>query len=342
MCLCMLPLLLTIAPAARAFASGLIDKGRSIHATSPSDPMGLFHLFSATNPTHHSLRLGDIGGDAYLGDFDTAAMVAEEIGDLYNDFAEGGDVYNPSEEIGDVDGLETGGLVKKVRKLRLQRANNQIRKGTKKAAKLGKKMGGAKSAFAAEHAAQGGINPTDQLPFVSARNFIVQYTDVFKNKATFPGYLLKGALDRSQLETPSIAQVVSSNTPGTEFGTSNGVTPYYIYAFCVIKLGVSKYQGIANQTVTITIKLPLFNGTRPTLVIVGQLTEALDATITVFPFTTVQGSPVFVYGKIGGNVDTSEEILLTVAGMPSGAVASLIVPFSGHTLFQSFQAKVSK
>lgn len=286
--------------------------------------------------------MGDFTSSMLEGDFDMSGLVGTEIGDIGD---EAGDVIELGDEIGEITGAtygEEGGPRKFIRNARLKHAKKVYNRSSRKIAKLGGNKGSIKGTADAEFAAMGGINAADLIKFINVSGFTIQSVDAFREAASFPAYLLKASLDRSQLESPGIMSIGTSSNVSVEFGTSTGVTPYYLYSFAVIKMGVAELNGVANQTITVTVKLPLLNGSRPTIVITGQVKKGYDATITVFPFTIVQGEPQYVYGKIGGNVDTSEEVLVTIGGLPSTAVASVLVPLSNHKLFRKMQAKVSK
>lgn len=280
---------------------------------------------------------------------DVASMVNTEIGDYEDgdfedgDFEDGdgdesGDPINAAEEFGDGDSPETGGLgiAKKIRKARLKRTNKKITRLQKRQGKLNTKLG-----LDASRAQNGQVNSNDDLQFVSGRGVKIQSIDLFPNDASFKGRLLKGNLDRCQLETPGVVLVVNSSTPAVEFGSSYNAASYYLYAIAVIKLGVAALSGVANQTITIVAKVPALNGTRQTVTIQAQIMSQFDGTVTIFPFQIVQGKPVYVYGKAGGVAALANDFLVTITGLPSGAVASLLLPYSEHPLFKKLQSKAS-
>lgn len=287
------------------------------------------------------------GGDPFVGDVSVPAPYAafagdvDDTGDLYStmiepfiaDLEEGdmddGDVFDAN-EIGDLS--EEGSIIGKALKKR------KVKRLTKRIARLNKKKSKATGMLKAERAAAGKYSFGDSIPFLCVAGGKVESIDAFPYEANFEATKLTSILERCSYETPGAGIIVSTSTPGTEFGTTTGASVYYYYPFAVIKLGVSALNGIANQLVTLVYKLPYLNGTRTTTTVGLQLMNGSDATIIVFPYQLVQGKPVITLGRIGLASDTTDEVLITCTGLPSGAVASLFIPQSEHPLFRKWYA----
>jgi hypothetical protein len=308
----------TLFALALPYLSALIDTLRGL---------GLMLISGIKNLITTGRAIGD--PEELLGDPSFSDLIHETIGDIEGDLGEEGDVVDV---VGDI--LEQGSLASK-----RNRAN-----------RVGKKLAGLKnpSGLRARHLlkkqnrlnkaivkAEGRMTPQDSIPFVAVRGLNLITVDAFPNNSTFPAAYLKPLLDRSALETPSVMLTYTSSTPATPFGTSFGANTYYIYPCFIIKLGVSALNGISNQQVVITATVPVLNGTTQTITITAQMQQGFDGTITIFPYQTVQGYPAPVFGKVGGNALTTDEITITVSGLPSSATASLNIPLSADKTFKN-------
>lgn len=279
--------------------------------------------------------MGDVNADfsnqyAQIGDIEEGApvidsLVAQYIGDLQSDM-EDGDAVDPSEMAGDV---EEGG----------PRRRRRLQKRMSKAAAKLKKLGGSTtSKLKAERTLAGKINPMDQLPFVSAQGMVIQTIDAFPAGSTFVAENQKTSVDTCQLQTPGVGIVVTSSTPNVQFGTSYGATAYYLYPFFLIKLGTNLLNGVAGTIITIQALIPTINGTRNTINITAQMTDKFNGTVVIYPYLLVAGRPQAVIGKVGGDAGTTDELLVTITGLPASvSTASIIIPQSAYPLFIAYR-----
>lgn len=272
-----------------------------------------------------SYGIGD-PSDYFEGDF--ADLVHQEIGDFDEGDLEEGEIIDV---VGEIE--EMGSLAGKQRRARrvaakLGRVKNPASAKGRRLLKRSNRLNKAVSK------AQGRLTYGEKIPFVAVKGLILQQINVFENTAAFETTFLKPILDRSALETPAVQFSTSSNTPATPFGTSYGVNEYYLYPCIVIKLGTSALQGIPNAMINITAVLPVLNGTTSTVIIQCQLEQGFDGTCTIWPYQLIQGKPVPVFGKVGGSALTTDEILISVTGLPSDCTVSLTVPYSASNLFK--------
>lgn len=317
------------------------------HSNGEMTPLQEQALQGAPVPSRYRAFAGDVQddfekqyarlGDVYesMGDSEEGAviddLIAQYIGDVEDGDVDSGDTFDMAELAGDV---EIGGP--KIRLFKGLRNRMKQRKAAKKASRRTKSS--LSSQLAAERAAAGKINPGDKIPFISAQGMVIQTIDSFPAGSTFLAESQKACVDRCQLETPGVGIVISSGTPATQFGTSFGATTYNLFPFFVIKIGTNMLNGVAGTVINITMQIPTINGTTNTVVVTAQMTDKFNGSLVVYPYILVAGRPMPVLGKVGGSAATTDEILVTITGLPASvSTASLIVPQSNYPLFIAYR-----
>lgn len=258
-------------------------------------------------------------------------LVAQYIGDLESDF-EDGDLVDAAELIGD---LEMGGPKR--------RGRRRSAKAARAARKLRKAGGSTQAKLAAERTLAGKINPSDLIPFVSAQGMVIQTITQFPAGSTFVAEQQRTCVDLCQLQGPGVGLVISTSSPGNQFGTGLNANEFAFYPFIVIKVGVNLLNGIAGQILSFTVLLPNSVGAQQTLNFTAQMTDKFNGTVVIYPYQLVAGRPQPVLGRAGGTAAaTTDDILVTITGLPANlSSASLIVPQSAYPLFIAYRNALS-